>query len=186
MLDLSEFRRAFGDAGLNAPPEILADGAWHPCNAMGGRTNTDAGRYKLYPDGFPTGILYNWRTGESLTWHPEGARPRMTAADRAQTARRVEAAKAEREAADEDRQARVAADSERRWSAMVECAEHDYLTRKHVGAYGVRTARFGSTLYVPMRDIDGRLWGLQEIWTDGTKLYQMGARVSGLFHQIGT
>src|SRR4051812_8207501 len=157
MLDLSEFRRAFGDAGLNAPPEILADGAWHRCVAMG-RANKDAGSYKLYPDGFPTGILYNFRTGESLTWHPEGARSRMTAADRAQTARRVQEAKAEREAADEDRQAKVAADSERSWSAMVECAEHEYLTRKGVSGYGVRAARLGgSTLYVPMRDIDGRL-----------------------------
>src|SRR5437762_2802999 len=134
---VAEFSKAFGDAGLIAPSDIVADGIWHHCEALGGRRGNDAGSYLLHLDGWPTGLLNNFRDGGYTIWHPDGATSRMSDADRAEAKRRIEAAKAERDAERVESQEKVAKDSEWRWSAMVECTEHPYLTRKGVAGHGL-------------------------------------------------
>ena len=61
---------------------------------------------------------------------------------------------------------------------------HPYLTRKGVEAHGLRQDRRGNLL-VPMRDIDGRLWGLQTITPDGGKLFMRGGRKQGTHALLG-
>lgn len=38
---------------------------------------------------------------------------------------------------------------------------------------------------VPCRDIEGKLWGMQRIFEDGSKYFTSGQRVVGTFHEIG-
>ena len=185
---ISAFRDAFAGAGLFPPTDIIPDGHWHRCASAVGRQPNTAGSYLLFPDGFPTGLLHNFRTGERVAWHPDGVAQRMTDAERVENDRRVHEAQARREEEIKGRQFKTAADAEWHLDGMVECvaSEHEYLARKNVGAYGIYTNRISKTLvYVPMRNVDGKLWGLQEIWPDGHKEYPRGGRVTGNFHTIG-
>lgn len=62
-------------------------------------------------------------------------------------------------------------------------ARHEYLERKQVGAFGLRVAF--KRLMVPLRDLQGKLHGLQYIDPDGSKLFGTGTVKEGHFHLIG-
>lgn len=69
-------------------------------------------------------------------------------------------------------------------------AEHPYLSRKGVKPLGsprmVLHEKSGHiALFVPFRDIRGKIWGGQFIHDDGDKEYVKGARKQGLFHLLG-
>jgi putative DNA primase/helicase len=89
-------------------------------------------------------------------------------------------------------QAKAAQEASRVWSKYIDAGESDYLKRKGVGAYGLRFAPSGNgTVAVPMKDIDGRVWGLQVIRGKdrGKKLekeyFPAGLAKKGHFHLIG-
>src|SRR3546814_20977172 len=61
-----------------------------------------------------------------------------------------------------------------------------YLNSKQVEAEGLRFDPELPVIYVPMRDIDGRLHSIQMIdEDDGTKSFMKGGRMQGLMHVIG-
>ncbi len=60
---------------------------------------------------------------------------------------------------------------------------HPYLTKKQVGAYGIRQQ--DNRLVIPMCDIDGILHSVQTINPDGEKRFLKGGRKKGLFCLIG-
>jgi putative DNA primase/helicase len=74
------------------------------------------------------------------------------------------------------------------WAKAREGSEgplHPYLVKKKVGAYGVRVG-FGNTLYIPLRDLEDKLHGLQYIAEDcASKKFGTGVIKEGRFHLIG-
>lgn len=56
---------------------------------------------------------------------------------------------------------------------------HSYLKAKRLEPFGIRQS--GSDLLVPMVDCGFRLWNVQRIRPDGSKLFHKGARTAGLF-----
>lgn len=71
------------------------------------------------------------------------------------------------------------------WSYSVNSGQADYLARKGVGAYGIRfkeTDKYGRCAVVPMRDIEDKLFNLQFLNANGSKIFVSEARVNGLFH----
>lgn len=71
----------------------------------------------------------------------------------------------------------------------VDEATSPYLGIKKVGAHGVKFEVSpndgGVDVLVPMRDAQGKVWGVQRIKPDGSKLFIKGGRKSGLWHLIG-
>lgn len=71
----------------------------------------------------------------------------------------------------------------------VDEAQSPYLGIKKVGAHGVKfdvsPNDGGVDVLVPMRDAQGKVWGVQRIKPDGSKLFIKGGRKSGLWHMIG-
>jgi putative DNA primase/helicase len=68
-------------------------------------------------------------------------------------------------------------------------AQHPYLERKGVQAFGLRRGTDGSLL-VPVRDVEGRLWNVQRIAPvkpahGPDKLFFKGGRKSGCWHWLG-
>lgn len=64
-------------------------------------------------------------------------------------------------------------------------ALHPYLAKKQVGAFGVKVG-YGNTLYIPLRDIEDKLQGLQYIDAECTaKRFGTGVIKEGRFHLIG-
>jgi putative DNA primase/helicase len=179
---IAEFRDAFVDAGPVPPAEIIADGEWHRCDVAGKRPRNDDGGYLLHPDGWPTGLLHNFVEGRRVRWHPNTRGRKVTKADRDDAKRKIEAANARRETAQE----KVAAIAEYVVVNYPDCIENEYLTRKRVGSYGLKTTKVAiNVLYLPLRDIDGKIWSLQTIFGDGRKDFDFGGRKAGCFHTIG-
>jgi putative DNA primase/helicase len=75
------------------------------------------------------------------------------------------------------------------WDAAAESGDAAYLTRKGVGAHGVRY-RGAAALLIPLCDMAGMLWNIQTIFNhpaDGVpgKVFMKGGRVTGCMHWIG-
>lgn len=79
----------------------------------------------------------------------------------------------------------AALESERRWSLAREDVNHPYLKKKGLSSsYGTRA--HNGILYVPLRDISEKLWGIESISSDGSlKFSQKYMRKKGNFHLIG-
>ena len=62
--------------------------------------------------------------------------------------------------------------------------DHPYLKRKLI-TKDVGIKQSGNAIIVPCRDLNGKMWGLQKISKDGSKLFMKGQRTKGTFHTIG-
>lgn len=62
-----------------------------------------------------------------------------------------------------------------------------YCRRKEIGLNGAKTSfcETGVSVLVPMKDGTGKLWGMQEIYPDGTKKFLFGQRITGTFYTVG-
>lgn len=103
-------------------------------------------------------------------------------------AERQQAARAETER-QQAAQAAAADAARALWDAASLMGASPYLARKGVQPHGLRFMHDGTAL-VPMRDAEGVLWNVQRIAPErppkGTdKLFQKGARKSGLWHMLG-
>lgn len=131
----------------------------------------------------PNGKIYisgkfGWR-GDA--WEVEASTTAWTPSERAEW---LEQRKAAAKAADEARakDGETAAEKARKlWERAREEGSNPYLDRKKVRAFGVRFMR--EVLYVPVRDMDGLLQGLQYIGDE--KKFGSGVVKEGRFHLIG-
>jgi phage/plasmid primase-like uncharacterized protein len=62
---------------------------------------------------------------------------------------------------------------------------HPYLQKKQVKSHGLKLSAHGDLL-VPAMDIDGRIWTLQRIKADGSKLFSKGGKKAGCFHWLSS
>ena len=75
------------------------------------------------------------------------------------------------------------------WDACVtESGSHTYLQAKKIGPHGAKRGLCDDAehapLVVPMRDIEGMLWSLQFIATNGEKRFMAGGRVTGCYFAL--
>lgn len=124
----------------------------------------------------------SWSTGETHTYHSD---IKLTADDSSFLKKKINEAKI-KEAEEKERVNKEVADSvSELWDKLSETQIPEYLNKKRIpNLYGARSYR--GELYVPMRDIDGKIWGVQRIQPDSKKFFQPGQRVTGCFHSIGT
>lgn len=132
----------------------------------------------LFLDRSPAGAFGNWRLGFSETWR---AGSHTSAPYSGHDLDRVRAI---REASRMARQQDVASEAAKVWNAArVANPDHPYLAAKHMAGGELRQS--GRMLLVPMRDVGGRLWNLQQIHVDGSKRFLKGGRVAGLLWRRG-
>ena len=176
-----EFREAMYRAGLPAPERIEADGLLHRFYVEGDRRGSCNGWYVLHTDGRAAGVFGSWKTGFRSTWAADGKR--LKDAEYEAFANQIQAARIKAQAeqrAKHEGGARIAAVLWERAGAAN--PEHPYLRAKGVQAPGLRQS--GDELLVPLFDIHGRLWNLQNILPDGGKRFRPG-RAGGLYSPIG-
>lgn len=172
------FACALADAGL-APRNdetIPADGKLHRFRVTADRPGQRTGWAILYADGTPRGTAGDWRSGERLTWFPNGAN-RTAAERRESTAARRRLAR-ERDATTA-RAARKAVDL---WGRLPPApADHPYLALKRVPPGPCRVTKSGA-LALAVRDAStGKVVSLQFILpdADGSKRFLFGGRTAG-------
>ena len=181
----AEFADALHRAGLRPKGAPVMDGQRHRVPVEGDKRGRMSGSYVGYLDGLPAGSIQNFKTGETITWRASRGSQAGSPEDQARERARVAADQAAREAIRRQGEAAVSSKAQATWAkARPASASHPYLARKAVGAHGLRQDRRGSLL-VPMRDADGRLWGVQTITPDGGKLYMAGGKKQGTHAMLG-
>lgn len=90
------------------------------------------------------------------------------------------------QAVEDERKAQEAAAkrAERLWKSKSVDRDCPYIERKQVKNHGCKINGKGNLL-VPLFDINGKIWNVQEIHADGFKPYLKGARLNGCFYIIG-
>jgi len=181
----AEFAEALHRAGLRPKGAPIMDGQFHRTEVDGAKRGRMSGSYVGHLDGMPAGFIHNRKTGHKETWRASSSPRVQTSAERDQERARVTEATLARIAERNIKQAGAAAKAVIAWDhASPAPASHPYLERKSIGAHGAR--RDGKDLAVPMRDIEGKLWGVQTIKPDGGKLFMPGGRIQGTFAVMGT
>jgi putative DNA primase/helicase len=159
-------------AGIETPPaKIVADGRVHRFASTPGRGAS--AWYIAHSDPVaPVWSFGDWRLG--IKERGEGDPGRVL--DPAEiTARRQRF---------NELRTKIQFEARQRWDrCRPAAATHGYLKSKGIDPCGTRMD--GDNLLVPMRDIDGKLWSLQEIAADGRKHNQEGGRRKECFFQIG-
>lgn len=175
---------AFRDAMQNAFGQLAwlpeADGAIHRFRVPGDQVGSRNGWYVLFPDGIAAGAFGSWRSGGSSVW--TSRKPANRLEERA-LRKRIQHAKAQREADHASRNFAAAKYAEKLWShAQPADPAHAYLTSKRVPATHLRQC--GDALLVPLYASD-HLCNLQRVYPDGAKRFLSGGRVKGAYSPIG-
>lgn len=124
----------------------------------------------------------DYRTGESHHWFEDDDKP----LDIVQVAARRAKMQAMRKEMDEEQQRQyeqTAISALNQWNGLAEGGASHYLNKKQVDAFGVRFDE--DAIVIPMRDVDGKLWSLQTIKSDGSKRFLYNGKKKGCFHIIG-
>lgn len=127
----------------------------------------------------------NFQTGDVFQYQSEN----IDKADLQEVKKKIALAKKKEEELRNEEQERTSKELTEKWDALqLEGPVSGYLaSRGLTGKYGAKTQGdlTGTSTYVPMRDVDGKLWSIQTIQANGSKFFHPGGRVKGCFHQIG-
>ena len=181
----AEFTEALHRAGLRPRGGAVMDGKMRRVAVEGDKRGKRSGSYVGHLDGMPAGYITNFKTGHKESWRASRPQREMTPQERVAEQGRVAAERAARLAERQrgEHQAAHKAEAALRQSKPA-TASNPYLARKGVQAHGLRQDRRGNLL-VPMRGLDGKVWGVQTIAPDGGKLFARGGRKQGTFALLG-
>lgn len=198
---VAEFGTILRDAGLILPAAPIFDDRIHHVPTVDKPRHLN-GRYrvKLETSEKAIGWYRNWATDTASTpwsWFAE-QRPRLTREqyrhlDEERAARAVEQAKALQE-----RYEQAAMECQALLAGASTATGNPYLARKGIPSPGMAQGTPGQSitvikndeplivdlagrLFIPMQDLDGKIWSLQYINPDGGKWYHPGGRKEGCF-----
>ncbi|MHA3104658.1 primase-helicase zinc-binding domain-containing protein [Acinetobacter sp. ANC 3791] len=109
---------------------------------------------------------------------------KVTEADRKKWRDKVEQQRLQAELDERKAHDAAAKRAERIWKAKSVDRDCPYLQRKQVQNHGCKINGKGNLL-VPLFDIAGKIWNVQEIHADGHKPYLTGGRVNDCFYILG-
>ena len=177
------FRGAMAEAGLASREPVIADGRRHRFRVEGDKAGTKNGWYILFPDGVPSGAFGSWKTGAKHSWCAKTQRD-LTYTERAAHKKRMDAARATREAEDQSIKKAARDKAAHIWQSSHSAPDsHSYLIKKGVKNHGLRLSN--GSLVIPMRDSAGVLHSLQFIDAEGNKRFLPGGRKRGCYFSIG-
>lgn len=175
------FRQAMAEHGLHTSDTIEpTNGAVARFHVDGDSKGTRNGWYVLFVDGgLPAGEFGSWKAGVSVTWCAKEART-MTPAEQQAVQKRIEAARAKREADKRQREGEAARTANLLWNdAQPADDSHPYLRRKGVPSHNLRITDWPvrnskgevfrhvkNTLLIPVLDARGRIISLQGIFPE--------------------
>jgi putative DNA primase/helicase len=189
--NINAFRQAMLAHGLE-PPEAIEPGKIHRFPGVGKPRGDDAGRCRLFDDGFG-GWFQDLSSGLKETWQAQRDKP-STPEEREAFRRKCEADRRKLEAEAmreyEATAARAVAFLEG-MQATGDAAGHPYAVAKTV-PFGPLVRRgawpqqgWADALIVPLIDVDGKVWSLEAINSDGRKAFLKGTKKPGIFHPLG-
>lgn len=172
--------------------QVIPDGKWHRFK-IDPKDDKKSGYYKAFShfaqktnQPYYIMIYGSWRDGNPEVYNTMAG----INLDRHEKARiQEQLRKAQRELHLEklDLQEKAAERANKIWSELIvngDSNDSEYLRRKNIGElYGSRIR--DGIVYVPMQDVEGRIWNLERIYPGGIKKGLFGGRRDGLFHELG-
>lgn len=182
---IDEFRAAMREAGvaMTIKDDVVDDGKLHRYYVDGDPKGRRNGWFVFHGDGVPAGSFGRWG-GVKRTWSAEKntVKP-LTREERDELARKRAERKAREAAEEAARMARAARRSQQMWEAAAPAETHPYLTRKGIGAHGVRVGEFWkenkvgksylaakNALLIAMKDASREIVSLQAIYAEPIKV----------------
>ena len=180
---IGEFRMAMQSAGIETTADILPDGKLHRFHIEGDRPASENGWAVLFGDESPAGQFGCFKRGISETW-TSSKESTLTDEQRARQAEKIRQARQLRDA----EETRVRAECHQwcvdTWAKAKDAnSDHAYLEAKGVQSYGLKL--LCDSLLIPLRDIDGKIQGMQFIQPDGSKKFKTGTAKKGNYFAIG-
>ncbi|QMS64009.1 zincin-like metallopeptidase domain-containing protein [Campylobacter fetus] len=170
---MDEFKTALTNAGLNIDGDPIMDGKLHRVSAYGDRGNEKSGAYVGYLNGHPAGYIQNYKTGIKENWKSSVSNNNAKNQE-IEFKNAIETNKAIKES----REAKLSAAYEKtakklqdeyenaKWANK----EHPYLKSKGFDKnFYLKQDKHGNLL-IPLRDIDGKHWATQRIFSNGDKM----------------
>ncbi|EAI3887306.1 DUF1738 domain-containing protein [Campylobacter fetus] len=170
---IDEFKAALNNAGLNIDGDPIMDGKLHRVSVYGDRGNEKSGAYVGYLNGHPAGYIQNYKTGIKENWKSSVSN-NNTKNQEIEFKNAIETNKAIKES----REAELSAAYEKtakklqdeyenaKWANK----EHPYLKSKGFDKnFYLKQDKHGNLL-IPLRDIDGKHWATQRIFSNGDKM----------------
>jgi len=177
-----EFLSAIGAAGLEIKGSIIADGKIHRCHVLGDGKGKKNGWYVWFLDGIAAGSFGSWKTGQTTAWCAKSDK-QLTKSERLENKRRMDEARALREAEEVTLRASARDKAFKLWDrAGTVDAKHGYLVKKGIRPVGAEQIR--NMLVLPLRDVNGVLHSLQFIMPNGDKRFLTGGRKKGCFTHL--
>ena len=152
--------------------------AWSQSDAAGYKPKDAKSVWKSFKDSGRVGIGTVFYLAGLNGWKRDSQPHQLTAEEIAARAARREAAELAVIAEQEATAARAATI----WAGLPDHGNAAYLDKKRVRAFGLRFSR--GAVVVPVVDFGGKLWGLQFIQSDGSKVFLSSMKKQGNFHRI--
>lgn len=124
--------------------------------------------------------------GETITFISSSPK-KLNMAEKNQRKKRLEDMKREQDAAEKarsGRQQRMGVRLKRCVLGMKLADKHAYLTKKQVGAHGIRIRQKYGELVIPVHKMDGGVASVQKITKSGAKFFLSGGAVDGGFYPL--
>ena len=158
----------------------IADGIIRRFHVPGDKPGTHNGWYLAFADAIPSGCFGSWKAGSAYTWC---SREPVDAKEAEQVRQRIEQARRQREAEQNQRQQAAAEYGNRLWrDARRADPDHPYLVAKGARPYTLR--QHDGVLLIPLVR-DDQLVNLQRIKPDGSKRFLFGGMVKGCYSPLG-
>lgn len=169
---IDEFKSALNNAGFSIDEDPIMDGKLHRVSVYGDKGNEKSGAYIGYLNGHPAGFIQNFKTGIKENW--KSSVSNITKNQEIEFKNMIETNKAIKES----REAELALAHEKTAqklqkeyeSAKWANKEHPYLKNKGFDKNFYLKQDAHGNLLIPLRDIDGKYWATQRIFSNGDKM----------------
>lgn len=169
---LAQFKIALQSQGFIVDAPIM-NGKIQRCKVEGDRGNEKSGAYLGYLDEYPAGFIQNHKTGYKANWKFELSKNYTNYTNNVSPQKSFnknqEAKQKEFEII--NLQMKTALRLEKEWNESKPAPNsHSYLKIKKLNsAYDLRIDKFNNLL-IPLKDVKGKLWSLQRIGKNGSKI----------------
>ena len=174
--DSEELRQAMCDRGIDCRDPIQADGQIH---RFSHQAHGDKDYWYVFYGS--AGAFGDWSRDIKEKWSTN--QDKLTFEERKIIQKQIREAQAKVQEEVELRHKEVAQQAKSLWDQAQSEGCSEYVVRKKVDPIGLRF--HDSTLIIPLRDGDGKLWSLQYVHENGDKRFLKGGRKKGCFHILG-
>ena len=164
------------------PSQLIFDGKLHRFHVEGDNRASKNGWYVLYANNIPSGAFGNWKSGIKQTWSAKQYR-KVGCSERIELKKKMVANRKQRDKAKAIEYQKTAVLAKEIYNSCHSTEpSNPYLLRKRIKPFCAN--QLDSRLVLPLIDVDGKIWSLQYISSNGDKRFLSSGAIKGNFIPI--